>query len=129
MSFSGPERRRNRPADPVAAELARVNDSLDHLRESAHALRNSDTGILLRLDRLERDVAAELAESRRARNELVESPAGRLVERRLSAVEAHVEATEQLLAQGRGALTAMRILAGGSVLTAAVSFTKLLGWW
>lgn len=126
MTYGGPERRHG--AD-LAEQLERLADGQDHLRESAHALRNSDTVILLRLDRLERDVTTELEASRRARSELSESPAGRLIERRLSAVEAHVAAAEQLVAQGRGALAAMRVLAGGSVLTTAATLSKLLGWW
>lgn len=126
--YNGPDRRQ----DGTTEQLRRMVDSLDRLRESAHRLRNADTAILLRLDRLEADVRTWASRSDSAQGEVRASPAGRELdarlrahERRLAAVEAHVAAAQELVNQGRGALMAMRVLAGGSVLTAGAALVAL----
>ncbi len=97
--------RRSGEQSALASDLARLADGQDRIRESLHDLRNGAATILLRVDRLERDFVR---------------------------LDGSVDSVDQVIQQLRGALATMRVLTGGSLITAAAATAAMgrsLGWW
>ena len=100
-------RGRDRRTAPGGVEkrLEQIAEHLEHVRDSLHELRNGAGVISFRVARLEADVRK---------------------------VETSVDELSDVSQQLRGALTAMRLFTGGSLLTAAgavVAMGRALAWW